>query len=97
MITYEITALVRADLRAAYQAYMTARHIPDLLATGCFAHASLAQSTPGRYRVRCDAHDRAALDRYLAQHAPGLRRHFVDTFPDGIDVSREEWVVLTAW
>jgi hypothetical protein len=97
MVTYEITAIVRADLRAAYEAYMATRHIPDLLATGCFSHASLAHSTPGRYRVRYEAHDRAALDRYLAQHAPGLRQHFAETFADGIDVSREEWVVLKAW
>lgn len=97
MVTYEITATVRPDLCPAYEAYMTSRHIPDLLATGCFGAASIGQSGPGRYRVRYEAHDRAALDRYLAQHAPRLRQHFTDTFPEGIAVTREEWAVLTRW
>lgn len=97
MVTYEVTTTVRPDLCDAYEAYMRSRHIPDLLASGCFAGASLSRSAPGRYRVRYEAHDRPALDRYLAQHAPGLRQHFAETFPEGIDVAREEWAVLARW
>jgi hypothetical protein len=52
MITYEITATVRADLCDAYERYMRDRHIPDLLATGSFAGATMARSSPGRYRIR---------------------------------------------
>lgn len=96
-VTYEITAIVRPDLRDAYEEYMLGRHIPDLLETGAFAAASIGRSTPGRYRVRYEAFSREALDGYLATHAAGLREHFAATFPEGIEVAREEWTLLSAW
>ena len=96
-VTYEITAAVRPDLCAAYEQYMRNRHIPDLLATGAFSAASISGSTGGRYRIRYEARSRAALDGYLAAHAPALRDHFTSTFPEGIEVSREEWEVLESW
>jgi uncharacterized glyoxalase superfamily protein PhnB len=96
-LTYEVTTEVRAELREAYERYMRDRHIPDVLQTGCFASASLSTSAPGRYRVRYEAWHRDALDAYLRDHAAELRAHFSTTFPHGIEVTREEWVVLEAW
>ena len=96
-ITYEITATVRPELCEAYERYMRDRHIPDLLATGAFDGASFGRSSPGRYRVRYEARGRAALDRYLAEHAPRLRAHFVEAFPSGVELAREEWTVLARW
>jgi hypothetical protein len=97
MITYEITARVPEVLRKRYEAYMREQHIPDLLATGSFAAASISRSPAGLFRIRYEAHDRAALDRYLTEHAQRLRDHFARTFPEGIDVTREEWEVLQSW
>jgi len=97
MVTYEITTTVRADLCEAYEQYMREKHIPDLLETGAFAEASLGRSTAGRYRIWYEAHDRNALDRYLAGHVPRLRGHLLQTFPAGVDVTREEWTVLGTW
>src|SRR5687767_11241424 len=97
MVTYEITATVRPDLRDAYETFMRGRHIPDLLATGAFTAASIARADPGRYRVRYEARSRAALDEYLAKDAPRLRQHFMASFPDGVEIAREEWEVLEAW
>ena len=97
MVTYEITATVREDLCAAFERYMRERHVPDIIATGAFSAVTLGRSAPGRYRVRCEAHDRAALDRYLANDAPHLRTHFAETMPEGVDLSREEWTVLASW
>ena len=97
MVTYEITALVQPELVSAYEAYMRAHHIPDLLATGYFRAASLAAAAPGRYRVRYEAPDRAALERYLAEHAPRLRAEFAARFPAGVELSREVWEALQAW
>lgn len=97
MVTYEITATVREDLRDDYLSYMRERHIPDLLATGAFASASLSRSSPGRYRLRYEAHDRDSLDRYLADHAPRLRAHALERFPEGVELSREEWDVIAYW
>src|SRR5687768_15887083 len=97
MVTYEITAIVREDLCDAYETYMSARHIPDLLATGAFTAASLSRSSAGRYRIRYEASSREALDDYLRDHAPRLRAHFASKFPAGVDVTREEWTVLATW
>lgn len=97
MVTYEITAAVRADLCETYERYMSERHIPDLLETGAFAGASLSRSAPGRYRIRYEARSRAALDRYLAEHAPRLRQHFAESFPAGVELAREEWSLLASW
>ena len=97
MLTYEITATVRPDLCDAYERYMRDRHIPDLMQTGAFVTATFSRSAAGRYRIRYEAKTRQALDTYLADHAPRLRQHFTDTFPDGIELSREEWTLVESW
>jgi hypothetical protein len=97
MITYEITTTVPADLADAYERYMIERHIPDLLATGSFEGATFSRSSDGRYRIRYEARSRETLDQYLSDHAFRLRQHFADTFPDGIELSREEWEQIRIW
>lgn len=96
-VTYEVTATVREELRDGYIAFMRGQHIPDLLATGAFAAASIAESAPGRFRMRYEANSRASLERYLREHAPRLRADFLGRFPDGVEVAREEWTVLERW
>ena len=96
MITYEITAVVREDLIEAYERYMRERHIDDVLSSGAFAGAAFTRSGTGRYRIRYEAHDRASLDRYLAEDAPRTRADFARHFPEGVEVSREEWDLLAA-
>ena len=97
MITYEVTASVDPDLVPAYEEYMRTRHIPDLLATGCFIGASFSRAEGSRYRMRYEAPDQAALDRYVADHAPRLREHVHLVFPSGIRLERETWTVLEQW
>lgn len=97
MITYEITAQVRGDLTDAYEAYMRERHIDDVLATGFFASASFSKSAKGRYRIRYYAFDQAALDAYLKDRAAELRTHFSEAFPEGIELTRENWAVIQYW
>lgn len=97
VITYEITAAVRPDLAEEYEAYMRDDHIDDVLATGFFASASFSRSAEGRYRIRYYAFDQGALDTYLKDHAPALRQHFTERFPEGIELSRENWKVLEVW
>jgi hypothetical protein len=97
MVTYEITTLVQPHLVEAYERYMRERHIPKLLGTGCFHGAVLTRSAPGRYRVRYEARNEGDLERYLGQHAAGLRDEFASRFPEGVAVSREVWVALQVW
>jgi hypothetical protein len=97
IVTYEITAEVREDLVTSYETFMSGTHVPGLLATGHFVGASFCRATAGRYRIRYEARDAAALERYLAEHAPRLRAHFDAQFPDGVQLSREVWTVLQRW
>lgn len=97
MISYEITAAVSEALIGEYESYMIGRHIPDVLATGCFTGASVARGEPGEYRISYLASDRATLDRYFADHAPWLRDHFSTQFPSGVTLSRHVWQTLEEW
>lgn len=97
MITYEVTAVVDAALVDEYEEYMRNRHVPDLLATGCFVGASFSRADDRRYRMRYEARDRESLNRYLAEHAADLRAHVQERFPAGVQLSREEWTVLQVW
>ncbi len=97
MIIYEITATVRADLIEAYERYMRETHIPDLLATGFFGGARMARAGENRYRIGYEAHDQTALDEYLNTEAARLRADFLAHFPEGVEVSRENWEILQVW
>lgn len=97
MVTYEVTTLVDPGLIEAYEGFMRQCHIPEVLATGFFQEAVFTRAAAGRYRVRYEAPSEAALERYLAQHAPRLRAEFASHFPAGVTVSREVWVALQQW
>jgi hypothetical protein len=43
------------------------------------------------------APDQEALDRYLARHAPRLRAHALEHFPQGLRFEREIWEVRERW
>ena len=91
MITYEVLAEMDVGLAADYERYMRDEHIPEVLATGCFARAALERAGEGRYRTRYEAASRALLERYLRDHTSELRARFSARFPDGIRLSRSEW------
>lgn len=94
-VIYEVTAVVRPDLKNAYEEYMIKRHIPDLLSTGYFTGASIARhEQDARYSIRYECSARADLDQYLAKEAPRLRQDLLDDFPEGIELSRDIWNVL---
>jgi Domain of unknown function (DUF4286) len=96
MITYQVTATVEPELTASYEAFMR-HHIPALLATGCFTAARLSRGEAGRYQAEYYAPDRAALERYLSEHAPRLRSEFAAAFPTGITVTRAVWDAVRDW
>ena len=97
MLVYEVTAEVPAEARAAYVRFQTERHIPDVVATGCFASAVLEEGADGRFRASYVARSADALERYLRDHAPALREHFAAHAPPGVRLSRGTWRRLWAW
>lgn len=97
MIAYEVTVEVEEALVERYIAYMKTRHIPAILATGCFAHAELDRAKQTRFRQRYLANTLGDLERYFEAHAPALRREFDDYFPTGTSLTREIWEELGRW
>ena len=97
MISYEVTATVRDDLRGRYEVYMRERHIPDLLLTGLFIGAQMLRAEDGRFCFRYELHDQAALDRYIATHAARLRADVAAHFPEGLAFERSTWTELMVW
>ena len=96
-LVYEVTAIVEVGLAEGWERYMRERHIPDVLATGCFTGASLARASGGRYLIRYHLAARADLERYLAQSAPALRAEFAARYPGGVALTRETWELLQEW
>ncbi|MBK9165763.1 MAG: DUF4286 family protein [Acidobacteria bacterium] len=90
-VLYEVTVTVESSLAEAFAQYMTGRHIPEVIATGCFLHASFVTDRAGTFRTTYHAADRSDLDRYLNEFAEGLRDDFAAHFPDGVAVKRQEW------
>lgn len=97
MIIYEVTATVRADLAEKYEKYLRERHIPDLLETNCFSGARFLRAGENRFRTEFEARDAPALENYLENYAPLMRADFAAHFPEGVELSRENWEVLQAW
>jgi hypothetical protein len=97
MIAYEVVAEVDERLVGRYEQYMREKHIPEVLATGCFQAAVLACASPGRYRTTYVARTQADLDRYLEAHTAGFRADFAAHFPEGVSLSREVWVTVERW
>jgi hypothetical protein len=96
-LVYEVTAVVELELAEGWERYMRERHIPDVLATGCFTGASLARASGGRYLIRYHLASGADLERYLAQAAPALRAEFAARYPGGVALTRETWETVQEW
>lgn len=94
MISYEVTVDVSPELVDQYIAFMLIRHIPDVMATGCFSRAEFGQAGDSRFRQRYLAFSREDLDRYLAEHAVRLREDFARHFPAGTALTREVWDLI---
>ena len=92
-VAYEVRVTLPPDLEAAFAAYMTGKHIPEILATGCFRAAAFERLGPGLCRTRYEAASQGDLDRYLEAHAPHFRADFLEHFPPDprVEVSREVW------
>jgi hypothetical protein len=97
MIAYEVTVEVDESLVERYLEFMRTRHIPRILATGCFSHAELDRASETRFRQRFLAATLADLERYLERHAPALRAEFARHFSEGTRLTREIWEELNRW
>ncbi|HEV8148562.1 MAG TPA: DUF4286 family protein [Gemmatimonadales bacterium] len=97
MIAYEVTVEVDDGLIERYTEFMQSRHIPQVLATGCFTLAEFDRASETRFRARYLADNLADLERYLERHAPRLRADYARHFPEGTKLTREIWEELHRW
>lgn len=97
---YVVSIAIDAHRAAEWEAWMRATHVPDVMATGCFAHATLARDEgadrDGRtaYRVVYVAASAAALARYQAEHAAALQQDHTRRYEGAFAASRETLPVV---
>lgn len=84
---YEVTATVAVDRTTEWESYMSETHIPEVLATGCFAAAFFAKED-NRYTIGYHVNTPEDMERYLDKYAQGLRADVHDRFADDIQLSR---------
>ena len=78
MYTYNVTVSVDASVHEEWLEWMLGTHMPEVLATGMFADATLhevlvdEESGP-TYAAQYRFHDLADLQLYQQVHAPGLQ------------------------
>ena len=95
-IVYEVTAAVDSALADRFEDFMAERHLPDMMATGCFLSASLTRCVD-RFRITYVAADRAAINKYAAEYGERLRADTIGRFPNGVEITRETWPVIAIY
>ena len=87
MLLYNVTSNVDEAVADAWLFFMRTVHVPEVLATGCFARCQICQlleeiENEGRtYAVQYYAPDADTLERYQRDHAPALRADLERRFP----------------
>lgn len=80
MIIYNVTIKVDHSIAKEWLAWLKGEHIPDLLSTGCFTHATIlhlveADDEQGiTYAVQYHATSRELYDQYIDQHSATMRK-----------------------
>ena len=97
MIRYEVTLEVEPRLAPGLEDYMRNKHIPEILATGCFQEIRFERAAEGRFRTSYLAATPADLERYLSLHTAAFRASLISYFPQGVTAIRETWTELESW
>jgi len=90
---YEVTAMVTTERSAEWESYMTDTHIPEVLATGCFAAAFFAKEG-NRYTIAYHVNTPEEMERYLTEHAGSLRADVLERFGDDVQLSRRNLEII---
>lgn len=79
MIVYNVTSKVDHSIAVLWLNWMKQEHIPEVIATGCFTHATIlhmieTDETDGiTYAVQYHAESKALYNRYIKEYAEVLR------------------------
>lgn len=84
MLIYNVTIKVDHSIAAEWLQWLREEHIPDMIGTGCFTHATTLRlldtddSEGLTYAVQYHAKDRNDCERYINEFAVVLRQKGID-------------------
>jgi hypothetical protein len=84
MIIYNVTVKVENSISASWLTWLKDEHIPDIIGTGCFSHATVARlietddAEGPTYAVQYYAESKARYNRYISNFADGMRKKAFD-------------------
>jgi hypothetical protein len=80
MIIYNVTVKLEAAIHPAWLQWMQETHIPEVVGTGCFTHATLLrllevdESEGPTYAIQYHAESKALYNRYIDKYAAAMRQ-----------------------
>lgn len=84
MIIYNVTVRVEHSIADDWLTWLKEDHIPDIISTGCFTHATILHlleldDTEGiTYAVQYHADSKTMYDHYIEQFADTMRKSGID-------------------
>lgn len=88
MIIYNITIKIQESIKQDWLQWLREEHIPDVVGTGCFTHATVLQllevddSEGPTYAVQYFSESKGLYNNYIENHAAGLRQKSFDRWGD---------------
>ena len=88
MIIYNVTTKVHQSLKDNWLHWLKDEHIPDIIKTGCFTHATILRllevddSEGPTYAVQYFAKSKGLYNNYIDKHAPTMRQKSFDKWGD---------------
>ncbi|HMK05401.1 MAG TPA: DUF4286 family protein [Ferruginibacter sp.] len=83
-IVYNVTIKVDASIKEEWLAWVKEEHIPEVIATGCFTHATILrlleadESDGPTYAIQYFAESKALYNRYIENFAGIMRQKSFD-------------------
>ena len=88
MIIYNLTVKVDHSKAANWLAWLKEEHIPEVIKTGCFTHATILQlmeideSEGPTYAIQYHAESKSLYNNYIEKHAGLMRQKSFDKWGD---------------
>ncbi len=90
MFVYNVTTNAHASIAADWLSWLKEEHIPDIINTGCFTHATILRllevdETDGpTYAVQYHAESKAQYNRYITSFADEMRKKALHKWGDKV-------------
>jgi hypothetical protein len=85
MILYNVTVSIDPDVHAEWLDWMKTKHIPDVMATGCFVESRISrvhgeEEGGVTYAITYLSPSHEKMDEYQQQHAPVLQKDHAERY-----------------